>query len=139
MFLPASTIAVSMALLIGGATGSARTHTSPADTAAIERGRVTYQQHCAVCHGKSGRGDGPAAPAMTTKPTDITSMEKRNGAFFTAQVESAVRGTDPVVAHGVPGMMVWGAIFRADAHGNEPALEARIRDLVAFVGTIQEK
>jgi mono/diheme cytochrome c family protein len=100
---------------------------------------VMYQQHCAACHGRNGKGDGPAASAMTTKPTDITVMQRRHGAFFTAQLESAIRGTDPVVAHGVPGMMVWGALFRADAHGNEAVVDARIEDLVAFVETIQQK
>jgi hypothetical protein len=66
-------------------------------------------------------------------------MQKRHGAFFTAQVESAVRGTSPVVAHGVPGMMVWAAMFRADAHGNQAVVDARIGDLVTFIETIQTK
>lgn len=29
------------------------------DAAALEVGRVMYERHCAVCHGPTGRGDGP--------------------------------------------------------------------------------
>jgi mono/diheme cytochrome c family protein len=29
------------------------------DAAALEIGRVMYERHCAVCHGATGRGDGP--------------------------------------------------------------------------------
>jgi mono/diheme cytochrome c family protein len=128
-----------LAISVTAIAGSVQIASNPAAKATIERGRGMFEQYCAVCHGKGGTGDGPAASAMTTKPTDLTLMQQRNGVFFAAQIESAVRGTDPVVAHGVPGMMVWGAIFRADAHGNEAAADARIRDLVAFIETIQKK
>ncbi len=30
-----------------------------------------YQQQCVACHGKEGRGDGPAAVAFDPKPTDL--------------------------------------------------------------------
>ena len=128
-----------LAMSVAAISSSAQTTTSSAAKAAVARGRAMFEQHCAACHGKGGNGDGPAASAMTTKPTDLRLMQARHGAFLAAQVESAIRGTDPVVAHGVPGMMVWGAIFRADAHGNEAAVDARIRDLVAFIETIQKK
>jgi len=139
MSLSRSAIAFPMALGILSTSGSAQTPANPAATAAVERGRVLFEQHCAVCHGKGGKGDGPAASDMTRQPTNVTLMQKRHGAFFAAQAESAIRGTDPVVAHGAPGMMVWGAIFRANARGDEAAVDARIRDLVAFMESIQEK
>ena len=31
-----------------------------------------YFEHCAVCHGPDGRGDGPAAPSMIPRPRDFT-------------------------------------------------------------------
>ena len=31
-----------------------------------------YVQHCAVCHGPDGRGNGPAAPSMIPRPRDFT-------------------------------------------------------------------
>jgi len=39
---------------------------------AVEAGRARYVKHCAVCHGESGRGDGPSAAAFATKPADLT-------------------------------------------------------------------
>jgi mono/diheme cytochrome c family protein len=33
----------------------------PADSASVNRGRLQYQINCAVCHGSSGKGDGPVA------------------------------------------------------------------------------
>ena len=135
----ATLTALWLAMSVAATSGSAQTTMSPAAKAAAARGRVMFEQHCAACHGKGGSGDGPTASAMKTRPTDLTLMQERHGAFLAAQVESAIRGTDPVVAHGVPGMMVWGAIFRADAHGNEAAVDARIRDLVVFIETIQKK
>lgn len=128
-----------LAMSLAALSSSLQVTSNPEAKAAVERGRGMFEHYCAACHGKGGTGDGPAAASMTTKPTNLTVMQKRHGAFFTAQVESAVRGTSPVVAHGAPGMMVWAAMFRADAHGNPAVVDARIGDLVAFIETIQTK
>ncbi len=37
-----------------------------------EAGKKTYDLLCASCHGTTGKGDGPAAAAMTPKPADFT-------------------------------------------------------------------
>ncbi len=37
------------------------------------RGAIIYAQHCAVCHGPDGRGNGPAAPSLIPRPRDFTS------------------------------------------------------------------
>jgi mono/diheme cytochrome c family protein len=34
-----------------------------------------FEKRCVVCHGKSGKGDGPGAAALTPKPRDYTSAE----------------------------------------------------------------
>jgi len=136
MSLSRSALSLSMALGILSTSGSAQTTANPA---AVERGRMLFDQHCALCHGKGGKGDGPAASTLNKRPTNVTLMQKRHGAFFAAQAESAIRGTNPVVAHGAPGMMVWGAILRANARGDEAAVDARVRDLLAFIESIQEK
>lgn len=36
------------------------------------RGALLYAQHCAVCHGPDGRGNGPAAPSLIPRPRDFT-------------------------------------------------------------------
>jgi len=37
----------------------------------VEAGRALYATHCALCHGPSGRGDGPSAVGFATKPSDL--------------------------------------------------------------------
>ena len=35
-------------------------------------GRTLFAQHCAICHGGGGSGDGLASPAINPKPRDFT-------------------------------------------------------------------
>lgn len=39
-------------------------------------GGEMYTTWCASCHGTSGKGDGPAASDLKTKPTDLTMLAK---------------------------------------------------------------
>jgi mono/diheme cytochrome c family protein len=51
----------------------------PSTAEGIARGRALYQKHCTLCHGESGRGDGPLAKLhaqRTSKPPyDLTDPE----------------------------------------------------------------
>lgn len=40
------------------------------------RGAPLYAQHCAVCHGDNGVGDGPAGVGLTPPPANLTSSER---------------------------------------------------------------
>ncbi len=40
-------------------------------------GKALYDKNCASCHGTGGKGDGPAAKAMKTKPTDLTGAQTK--------------------------------------------------------------
>lgn len=42
-----------------------------ATPASIARGQELYQQHCVVCHGVGGRGDGPLARTLNPPPADL--------------------------------------------------------------------
>jgi len=42
------------------------------DEATVNAGRLLYQTNCAVCHGASGRGDGPVAIGLRPSPSDFT-------------------------------------------------------------------
>ena len=44
------------------------------DAASIDRGKKTYFQNCASCHGAKAMGDGPAAAALTPKPANLAMM-----------------------------------------------------------------
>jgi mono/diheme cytochrome c family protein len=44
---------------------------TPDVQATIDAGRALYQQHCVVCHGTRGLGDGPAAFALNPKPVNL--------------------------------------------------------------------
>ncbi len=39
----------------------------------LQRGRAVYHKYCVGCHGPTGKGDGPAARRLLTKPRDFTS------------------------------------------------------------------
>lgn len=41
-------------------------------------GKAKYDVDCAGCHGKTGKGDGPAAAALTPKPQDHTDGKVMN-------------------------------------------------------------
>ena len=40
--------------------------------ASVNRGASLYAANCALCHGTSGRGDGPAAAGLPVHPADLT-------------------------------------------------------------------
>jgi Cytochrome c len=129
-------IAMLSALHFASATTLAQTASKPA-LATVARGKASFHERCAVCHGEQGKGNGPAAGALTPRPTNLTVLARQKGTFPAAHVEASIKGTDPVVAHGIPGMMVWGALLLADANGNQAKADAAIGDLVKYVESIQ--
>jgi mono/diheme cytochrome c family protein len=53
----------------------ARPNPVPASTAALAKGKALYQRHCLKCHGREGRGDGPAARYGAEPASDLTVAE----------------------------------------------------------------
>lgn len=56
-----------------------------ADAASIADGKQLWLQHCASCHGKTGKGDGPKAANLKTLPHDLAKADVQSqpdGAFF---------------------------------------------------------
>jgi len=104
-------------------------------------GEALYARHCAACHGASGRGDGPVAPALRRAPTDLTSFARRHGGRFDAALMAAViDGRSPVSEHGTRDMPIWGVVFE-DAIASEPhagyrAIE-RAQELTKYIATLQ--
>lgn len=55
------------------------------DADAIALGKKVYNKYCWTCHGKSGKGDGPAGANLNPKPKDQTGAEIQqlsDGALF---------------------------------------------------------
>lgn len=50
--------------------------TAPARAPDLALGASLYQKHCTSCHGKSGRGDGPAALHLDPLPIDFTDVKR---------------------------------------------------------------
>ncbi len=54
-----------------------------------------FQSYCAACHGKTAKGDGPAAAALKKAPADLTKISARNGGKFPeVQVKRYIEGLD---------------------------------------------
>jgi putative copper export protein/mono/diheme cytochrome c family protein/peroxiredoxin len=46
--------------------------TVPYTALSVVNGLQLYSEHCAVCHGEEGDGDGPAAAGLRPRPSDLT-------------------------------------------------------------------
>lgn len=44
----------------------------------LRSGRTLYMRHCAECHGRLGRGDGPKAAGMKHRPADFLDFQHSN-------------------------------------------------------------
>ena len=97
------------ALAVGQTAQSQRT---PGKRVSTERGKELFSEYCTSCHGVSGKGDGPAAPALKIPPADLTALAARNkGQFPSLKVMQAIKAGPSVPAHGSQIMPVWGPIF----------------------------
>ncbi len=55
------------------------------NSTSLKNGKTLYQSYCAPCHGKNGKGDGPAAASLHPKPADYsapTVQAESDGALF---------------------------------------------------------
>lgn len=109
-------------------------------------GAITYEFYCQSCHGDGGKGDGPAAAALSTRPADLTTLAKRNGGTFPAErVTAAIDGRVEVVGHLDLAMPPWGQLFAHELEAFpkgtilDALIERRIAHIVAYLETLQAK
>lgn len=106
------------------------------------RGRASFTLYCSSCHGKTAQGDGPVASSLKTPPADLTQLALSNGGKFpTDQTHAYIDGRRNVAAHGPSDMPVWGLSFQDPGKDTdqEAMVRHKIRDLVAFIESVQEK
>jgi mono/diheme cytochrome c family protein len=88
-------------------------------------GETIFNYRCAACHGRDGRGDGPAADALVAaKPADFTQdtlLARRDWAAVSTRIHE---GGQKVHGSSMP---PWGIVLSED----------EIQDLIAYLGTFQ--
>ncbi len=83
-----------------------------AQQARLTHGEDLYNELCAVCHGLSGTGDGPAVPALNQRPIDLTLLAAGNdGEFPRDALHESIYGKNRISAHGTLDMPIWGRAF----------------------------
>ncbi len=103
-------------------------------------GSEIFRNHCAVCHGKDGRGRGPATIALKEPVPDLTQIARRNGGVFPAgRVKAVIDGTgEGPAVHGSREMPVWGPIFH-NFEWDEDLGEVRLQNVTDYIRSIQQK
>jgi len=126
-------------ILLLGFTMLAGASVSSADE--VSEGRALYLRNCAACHGVKADGNGPAAPALTTKATDLRLLSARYGNPLPQdQIARFIDGRADVVAHGPREMPVWGEKVweYPEGKGNQGQVTPRIAALIAYLQSIQK-
>jgi len=124
------------ALWIVPALCAARGASAHGSHATVIRGAVTYQRLCASCHGAKARGNGPRAADGLARPTDLTRIRARHGAFDRRAVAAWIDGDARAPAHGSAERPVWGTHeLRAepDAARAGDAVAPRLRELLDYL------
>lgn len=107
----------------------------------VDRGQQAYGVYCASCHGRAAEGDGPMAELLKVQPPDLTRISQRNGgAFPKDRVAASIDGRYEVRSHGPSSMPVWGLSFQDAGRDfdQEPDVQEKIKDLVAYLESIQK-
>jgi mono/diheme cytochrome c family protein len=106
-------------------------------------GLPAYTQYCGTCHGPDGKGDGPEAAKLRSRPTDLTQLRKMyKGDFPVWRLYAMIDGREEVRGHGTREMPIWGNEFKQQAgrsHVAESQTRGRIFELIYYIESLQEK
>ena len=109
----------------------------------VSDGEVLYAELCAVCHGTTAKGDGPAAVALAAAVPDLTMLAlSYDGVYPMDDVKDAISRQKGVLAHGTLEMPIWGRVLE-DARPEyktarrEAFANLRIHNLAVYLETLQ--
>lgn len=117
----------------------------------VDIGKQEFDNKCAVCHGKSGKGDGGVTELLKKAPADLTLLSKKNGGVFPYdRVTAVIDGRTAIKAHGERDMPIWGREYKTETmpaaryyfdvpYDMETYARARILALVDYLNRIQAK
>jgi mono/diheme cytochrome c family protein len=143
-------VKVMAGLVVGAAAFSFDTASAQESGAYVDVGRLEYVENCAACHGPEGKGDGPVAEALSTKPADLTQITSRySGTFPREFMFEVIDGRNMINPHGDREMPVWGMRFMTQAQEQSAAVPwdadaaaivlGRTTSLVDYLASIQSE
>lgn len=117
---------------------------------AADIGKHEFETYCALCHGKSGKGDGPFGGIINKKVADLTVLAKNNGGVFPFErAYETISGTAEVASHGTREMPIWGDHYSEKASRDlgpyyQPSdvssyVRGKILALIGYISTLQAK
>jgi mono/diheme cytochrome c family protein len=113
----------------------------------MDIGKQEYDSKCAVCHGTTGKGDGPYREFISKIP-DLTVLSKNNkGVFPIDRVYQIIDGRMQIKAHGTRDMPIWGREYSMAAaeryrdidYDQEAYIRSHILSLIDYLYRIQVK
>lgn len=134
-------LAVALTLALTGLAASAQTAGTRVDL-----GKREFENNCAVCHGRDGKGGGPYVDLLKRSPPDLTLMARSNGGVFPlARAYDAIEGAGP--GHGGRDMPIWGQDYSVKAaeyymdvpYDSAAFVRARILALAEYLNRLQAK
>jgi mono/diheme cytochrome c family protein len=95
-------------------------------TPAEQKGRALYAYYCAICHGKTGKGDGFNSYNLTTPPRNFTDSAKMTS-LSDKQIIKAIREGGAALGLS-PQMPAWGGVLS----------QKQAADLTVFIRTLAQ-
>lgn len=95
-------------------------------------GRAVYHEHCIMCHGEGGRGDGEFADKLLILPPDLTVLTRGNGGEF-----PRLRVSESITGAGRGDHFSGAMPAFSDVAGSGTIAEAKLGALLTYLESLQ--